>query len=390
MTGPSSRNTKILRYAIGIIFLLGGILPYLLPKNDPIYTQKFVDFCLASYIPPSTAHVVTYFLIRFATAFSSVVFFPASMLAVYSGFLILKHEHPPKAPLIACGIMQALSIVYGITINTLIYRHTDFVLASVGAPSGEFLSVANILLSTFPDLLQPYQSEWICRGVIAVPLIALVVLLLLQQKRVNGPANIKVPVTGIITMLFALPLIYSSQYMTYLANGSFSNEILNAQNTAANVLSENYDIVFLMGIALMLGTSVFVHRPRSALAVTIVWLAVFFIMGLLSIFSAETLLLKHTRTFHKETPAILKQYLLGGTLLMASLPLWFYAVAQDRIPVVLQALVPLALLLIYLTTDIFGIICFKPSADKIFGLINTSAAIILASILPGIKAKQHT
>ena len=80
----------VLCYIIGILFIIGGVLPYLLQRDLAEY-NVYISLLHTKYSSPTEIAAISCFT-QFSSFLSPLFYFSSSVLAIYIGLLILKKE----------------------------------------------------------------------------------------------------------------------------------------------------------------------------------------------------------------------------------------------------------------------------------------------------------
>ena len=205
----SSTNNRltVLHYIIGVFFILGGVLPYLL-QGDLAEYNSYISLLDAKYSSPTTFVAISYF-IQFSSFLSSLFYFSSSVLAVYIGLLLLKKESKLTVAVITCTIVHIFSIIYSGVVNLLVYCFPKFVL-SLYTSETSIVTAGEDIIKTEPDVLYYYQDNAICRLIISGVLVALAVIFLYIKKQYlkNVTAdNIKTSSIGSIVMILSISVL---------------------------------------------------------------------------------------------------------------------------------------------------------------------------------------
>ena len=209
----------VLCYIIGALFVIGGVLPYLLQGDFAEYNAYLSSHYIEGFSATVTAAVSCFR--QFSSFLSPIFYFSSSILAVYIGLLIFKKESKITLPVVACVIVHAVSILFSGIINLLIYTAPGYVL-SLYTTDATVIAVGEELIHTAPDLLYYYQDNAICRLIISIILIGLaVVFLLIKKRHMNSETNDNknTASVGNLIMILAVSLlsVVSTILSTYLA-----------------------------------------------------------------------------------------------------------------------------------------------------------------------------
>ena len=378
----------VLCYIIGVIFVIGGILPYLLQGD----LAEYSDYILSLYSKYSITTVTAISCFRHFSSFLAPLFyFSSSAFSVYIGFLILKKESKLTAPTIICAIVHIVSIIYSGVINLLIYATPKFVL-SLYISETPIITAGEDVIRAEPDMLYYYQNNAVCRLIISLILIALAVIFLFIKKRYMNSAtndNNHSSVGSIIMLLSISVLSVVSTVLSASLTGSFYGVYAAAANSSANVAFDLYfsSAVFVMFMIIIGIAVLFTRAKRSILAIPII--SIITILGFVAYIFSKTLLadLAIPAEILDMTSNRFSGLIVSSAVLLIAMFYWFSSVSRNRIPLWVQIALPISLPLIYTGVELIVKVFFHLNSGISLGLVSVASATVMVSLRSGSNKK---
>lgn len=257
-------SSPVFRYAAGVLFLLGGVLPYLIRQD------------MAEYIAYINVHahsievLAAISALRNSLTIASPFFcFASSAFSVLCGLLLLKKGGSVRKNVIACMVSHILSMLYSGIAALMVYISPQFAVSLFvnGSTASAISAQAALIIRSKPDLLYIYWDAMRYRAIIsAVFVVASIAILYLEKKkRVLGEADKpKYQTVGIAVMIpvFALfgslyPLVQS-----YLGN-LFGTNALAANSAARSVFVSNCETVCVFLIFSFIAVSIIFNETKK-------------------------------------------------------------------------------------------------------------------------------
>ncbi len=361
------QNTKaegaknILFYVFGAVFLLGGLLPYLI-RGDSWAYGEYIIYVYKEYDYSQKAMAAISALSSFVATFASLFFFASSALAFYAGLLLVKKERRYTTPVLLCAVLHGLSSLTTCIAYFLIHQFPQFVLSLYNADP-EVISLGAAIMKARPTLLYPYQQQALLRLGISLVLVALsIVMVVCRKKWVSPlPADSRKPSTlGNPLMLLGIAALSVLQLpLTNIKSQYFGNMSLAADSTANAVFGLNFSLLFLLAFFAVIAVAVIFPRTKR-------WIPAIPVVGGTLLLGAMALLLSPGLMEENTGPAellalslaSLRGHIVSCTLILLAVFFWFQAVARNQLPTWLQILLPVAFPIVYAVTAIITNVVF--------------------------------
>lgn len=371
-------GAKALYYIFAICFIVGGAFPCLI--------QGVAGDLVLSFFARTASHsemAAFSSLAQTLSAFSPWFFLPASLIAVYVGLLLLKNECKHTVPIILCGVLNAVSAVYTLAVNLLVFCFPQFVLSLYGADESVIAAGVEIL-RTKPYLLLLYQTDTFLRLNISIVLILLAAALVLVTKDMRRKIrkSARIPSVGNIVMIFSIS--FAAPIGTLL----FNNLVANASSTAAaaNALANQsfgHNAV-LTAFLLVISLAVIFNRTKR-------WILALPTVGSVLLLALTALLLTNVLVrdvqASAEVTALAAAYfrglVIGSAVFLIAAFCWFGAVANKRISMWLQIAWPVLLPLVYLIVELFCLLLLHMYHGISYGAL---VACLLTMAVTGVSS----
>jgi len=374
----------VLCYIIGVLFVIGGVLPYLL-QGDLAEYNAYISLLYTKYSSPTAISAISCFT-QFSSFLSPLFYFSSSVLAIYIGLLILKKESKPTAPAIACAIVHIVSIIYSGVINLLIYGAPKFVL-SLYTSEASIITAGEDIINSESDMLYYYQDNAICRLIVSVILIALVVVFLFIKKRyMNTTTNDNTNASSIGNVIMILSISVLSVVSTVLSISLAGYYYGNYAVAADSVANLSFDLnisfaVILMFIIIISIAVLFTRIKRWILAIPTI--SIIAILGFVA-FLFSNMLIKDSNT-PAEVFAIatnnFRGLIISSAVILIAMFYWFSSVSRNKIPMWLQIVLPLSLPIIYVVIEIITNTILHLNLGISCGLVGIALITVIVSLL---------
>ena len=382
----SERNIwpTVLCYIIGVVFVMGGVLPYLL-QGDWAEYNAYISSLYTKYSSPTEISAISCFS-HFSSILSPLFYFSSSVLAIYIGLLILKKEAKSTVPTIACTIVHILSIIYSGVINLLIYATPGFVLSLYTSEAAVITAGENIINSE-PEMLYYYQDNAVYRLIISGILIAFAVIFLFIKKRYMNTAtndNAKTSSIGSVLMILSVSVlsVISNVLSTTLAGICHGNYGVAANSVATLSFDLNISFaVILMFIIIISIAVLFTRIKRWILAIPTI--SIIAILGFVA-FLFSNMLIKDLNT-SAEVFAIatnnFRGLIISSAVILIAMFYWFSSVSRNKIPMWLQIVLPLSLPIIYVVIEVITNTILHLNLGISCGLVGIALITVIVSLL---------
>lgn len=344
----------VLRYIIGMLFVIGGVLPYLL-QEDLLKYNDYIKILYNKYPSIDAISAISCFT-KFSAFLSPIFYFTSSVLAIYLGFLILKKESKLTFPAIACAIVHIVSIIYSGVINLLIYAAPQFVL-SLYTNDEYIITAGAYIINSEPDMLYYYQDNAVCRLIVSVILIALVVIFLfIKRQYADTTTNTKTSTVGNVIMILSVSVlsVVSTALSASLAKQYYGDYAV-AANAFANssfIVNISFTVIFMFVIILCVAV-LFTRVKRWILAIPTISMTA--ILGFIAVLLSDRLLQD------LDTPAEVlaiasdnfRGLIISSAVILIAMFYWFSSVSRNKIPMWLQIVLPISLPIIYVAIEVF-------------------------------------
>lgn len=373
----------VLCYIIGVLFLLGGVLPYLL-QGDLAEYNDYISSLYTKYSSPTGISAISCFT-RFSSFLSPLFYFSSSILAIYIGLLILKKESKPTVPAIACAVVHIVSIIYSGVINLLIYSAPKFVL-SLYTSEASIITKGEDIINSEPNMLYYYQDNAISRLIISVVLIALAVIFLFIKKRYMNTAtnnNTNTSSIGSIIMILSVSLLsVVSGILSTLGVYRYGNYAVAATSVAKQVFNLNLSSVVIFAFVTIIGIAVFFTRIKR-------WILAIPTISIVAILGLVAFLISNVLLRDMETPAeifdmaliSLRGLIISSAVILIAMFYWFSSVSRNRIPMWMQIVLPLFLPIIYVVIEIITNVILNLNLGISYGSIGIALITVMVSLL---------
>ncbi len=374
----------VLCYIIGVFFLIGGVLPYLL-QGDLAEHKAYMSSLYTKYSSPIEISAISCFT-QFSSFLSPLFYFSSSVLAIYIGLLILKKESKPTAPAIACAIVHIVSIIYSGVINLLIYGAPKFVL-SLYTSEASIITAGEDIINFEPDMLYYYQDNAICRLIVSVILIALVVVFLFIKKRyMNTTTNDNTNASSIGNVIMILSIsvlsVVSTVLSTSLVGYYYGIYAVAANSVAKQVFNLNLSSVVVFAFVIIIGIAVFFTRIKR-------WILAIPTISIVAILGLVASLFSNVLLRDMETPAEMlamalinfRGLIISSAVILIAMFYWFSSVSRNKIPMWLQIVLPLSLPIIYVVIEVITNTILHLNLGISCGLVGIALITVIVSLL---------
>lgn len=349
---PAKKTTSdvtVWYYIFGAVFILMGILPYLLREDYEAFSALLwrldVDTITAANC---ISNFSSYFLLLFR--------FSSSVMTVFVGFLLLKKASNLKAPMITCAVLHGLSVLRYVFVNLMLSFSPETVL-SWYTDRQETISAGLGLLEEDPELFRFQQNQAITLVLISFAVLALIVVFLrLKARHLRGVNGTKINTLGSILMIISVAsLRVVNRYVSYeIAALFYGNAASAGVISTQNLFSGEVGLVCLFIFLLLLADAVLLRQSKSRMRVA------FVVGGLLLLGAAAYALagpiLMMNEILERTLDFVLNAFqgmVIGGTAIFIAVYLWFRAVSGNRMPTWVQIVWPLVLPTLYFFIEFF-------------------------------------
>lgn len=388
---PEKKQPNILGCVFGLLFIFGGILPYLLQGGSEAYqAYNFYISSVTSRSDITYASAVCFQ--KFYNILPPLFYFSSSALSVYAGLLLIKGEPHIKRPLVFCFIVHILSVVYTGVVNLLVFCAPRSVV-SLFTPSLSVMEAAEELIRAEPDLLYYYQDQAFRRLVISIVLIVLVVVFLSIHKRsaVSPVTDEKKSscIGGILMILSLALLSIIGSILSASSTSAYGMDALSAYSTATQAFSLKISPAVIYIFMVLMALAVFFTRIKR-------WILTLPTAGVIGLLTLVVCLLAKSLLGDNDPPpsifAMTLRYFRGFTVnnaaILMSIFCWFNALSRNRIPKWLQVALPVSVPVIYTAFQLIMGAIFRFRAGTSFGVLFISLLTIFLSLLVHIKESR--
>lgn len=372
----------VLCYIIGFLFIIGGILPYLLQENLEEYYYH-LSLLYAKYHYAPTAFIAISCFTKFSSFLSPLFNFSSSVLAIYIGLLLIKKNQKSTVPVIVCSVVHILSIIYSGVINLLIYCAPTFVL-SLYTNEHSIISTGAHIINSEPDMLYYYQDNAICRLIISVIVIALAIVFHFIKKRYMNTAtndNTNISSIGGIIMIMSISVlsVVSTVLSAYLVE-RYENL---AGNSVANLsfdLNIRFAVIFMFII--VIGIAVLFTRIKQWI-LALPTISIITILGVVA-FIFSNMLIKDLDTPEEIFGIASKNFIgliISSAFILIAMFYWFSSISRNKIPMWLQIALPISLPIVYIGIEIISNITLHLNSGISSGMIVVALTTIIVSLV---------
>lgn len=371
-----------LRYLVGVLFIVGGFLPYLLLGDLYEYYTYFESF---GYLGDRALAAASIFS-KFSSFLSPFFYFSSSVLAIYTGLLIIKNSDTTVI-LLTCSLAHAVSIIYSGVINLLIFFFPRSVLSAYTSDPS-VIDAGEEIIQSEPDLLYYYQDDAIRRLIISVALILFAFLLIFIKKRyMNHTAqkSIEVSSIGNILMILSLSLIAVISPITNSLKSHYGIAVNYASSVAKSVYDLNISLIVIFLFIAIIGVSViFTRVKRWIIMIPVVGIIV--ILGFIAFLFSNLFIQDFTAdpVIFDITSIIFRGLIISSVVTLTAMFCWFSSASKNLIPKWLQIALPLSLPLIYICAEV----PLHSTPGISFGSISVSLITIILSLFVRTKANK--
>lgn len=368
-----------LYYLFGALFILGGILPYLLMENEAAYSRYLISM-YSKYSVYAVAAVSC--LTQFGTLLTPLFRFSSCLLSIYLGLLLIKKESHLATPLNACVILHILTIVYLAVVNMMIC-HFPRTALSIYVHDPNIIDIGEKLIKTDPNLLSFYQDAWVRQFIISMVLILLAGVFGWIYKRHAGnlTGNHSKPATaGIISMIVSIPALPIVSSLFPAAFGNFTH-FTAANALAKSAFNQSFSSAVLFAFIVIVGiVFIFNNAKRWILAVPTIGLTV--ALGFLAITFSYACIVDIGAPADVIAIAedILDGLIIASVAILIAMFFWFHAVSKNKIPTWLQIALPASLPFLYVGIE-RAAVSFHVAPGYSFGLLSIAFLTSLVSLL---------
>lgn len=381
-TKKASTGSAGLYYIIGVLFILGGILPYLLQGDQSAYSA-FLSSVYSKYSVDTIS--ACSFLTHFASFLSPLFYFSSSLIAFYTGLVFIKKEAKPIVPVIICAASHILSILYFCVINLMLSVFPGTVISWFDK-NPSTIAAGEELLKNEPDLLYFYQDIGLCRMIVSAVLIALAVTFIIlhkQQKAAVPAQSRKIFSAGSIVMVLSVSLlsVVGSALTIFLTNRYIGNLAVAANSVATGAFHQNIRAIVIFAFIFIIGIAVIFSQAKR-------WLVAIPTVGIVAALGLVALLLCNVFIEDMNPPAELFSmaahrfagFIISAVFILIALFFWFSSVSGSKMPLWLQVVFPLSLPVIYSITEVFFVAVLHFNSGISFGIICISVITIVMSL----------
>lgn len=371
---PAAKNpSNILNYVFGFLFILGGILPYLLPGDYEAYNYYISSLASRSDVTYAAAVCFQKFYNFLAPLFC----FSSSALSVYVGLQLIKRDQNLKLPLVFCFIVHILSVIFTGVVNLLVYFAPRFAV-SLFTPNPSVLEAAEELIRSEPDLLSYYQDQAFRRLIISIVLIVLALIFLSSKKRSVVKDEKKPSCIGGILMILSLALLsvigspLSAAFMSIRGASP-----LAAYSAATQSISLTISPAVLYIFMVLMAIGVFFTRTKRWILTLSTAGAIGLLTLLVCLFAKSLIGDDLPASMFAMTLRYFRGFLINSAAILIAMFCWFNALSRNRIPKWLQIALPVSVPILY----VFGSPFAKESLYYHFGISFIVLFISLLTIL---------
>lgn len=371
-------------YIIGCLFIIGGVLPYLL-QGDLAEYNAYISLLYTKYSSPTAISAIFCFT-QFSSFLSPLFYFSSSILAIYIGLLLLKKESKPAVPAIACAVVHIVSIIYSGVINLLIYGAPKFVL-SLYTSEVSIITAGEDIINAEPDMLYYYQDNAICRLIISVILIALAVIFLFIKKRYMNTAtndNTNTSSVGGVIMILSISVlsVVSTVLSTFIAEYCYGNYAVEANSVANFSFDLNISFAVILMFIIIISIVVLFTRIKR-------WILAIPTISIIAIFGFVPLLFSNILLKDLDTPAEVfaiassnfRGLIISSIVILIAMFYWFSTVSRNKISTWLQIILPLSLPFIYVVIEVITNTILHLNLGISLGMIVVALTTIIVSLV---------
>lgn len=384
---PAVKNRpNILGCVFGLLFILGGILPYLLRGDYEAY-----NFYISSLASRSDVTYAAFVGLRnFYNLLLPLFSFASSALSVYAGLLLIKGEPHIKRPLVFCFIVHILSVVYTGVVNLLVYCAPRFVV-SLFSPNPSVLEAAEELIHSEPELLSYYQDQAFRRLIISIVLIVLALVFLSNKKRSAAKDEKKSACLGGILMILSLALLsVIGSFVSSFSASAYGSAALSAYSMAAQAFSMKISPVVIYLFLALMALGVFFTRGKR-------WILMLPTIGVIALSALGVCLFSKVllRDFYiseeifSMTLSFFRGFVINNAAVLIAIFCWFNTLARNRIPKWLQIALPVSVPIICIAVQLLMGALLHLRTGISFGVLFVSFLTILLSLLVDTKSKAE-
>lgn len=374
---------KVLCCALGVILILCGIMPFLMQSDFAEYRHYLERF----YSKQSFDTVLAASAIQsFAALLPSFLYFPASLLAVLAGLLLIKREKTSTFALLSCAAVNLVSIVSSFLSNLLVFAVPGAVI-SIYTNEEDAISAGVELIASDPRFLYYYQEEALRRIVFSVFAIAISLLfVLLKQKLAAGGAlkESKLSSYGSVMMILSLSVLafLKNNVSFYLISQFFGSDAMMAHSLANQPFSEYFKPVCIYLFILILAVSVLFHRvKRWILAIPTV--SIVTLLGAVAFIATKPILVD-AQIPSSMIPAVYNNLIasiISSVLIFIAVFFWFSSVSRSSIPAFLQFALPIAIPILAIAFEFLFKVLIRWATHIPFSIILIALITLLVSVL---------
>ena len=380
----AKKQSNILGCVFGLLFILGGILPYMLRGDHAAY-----NFYISSLASRSDVTYTAFVGLRnFYNLLLPLFSFASSALSVYAGLLLIKGESHIKLPLVFCFIVHILSVVYTGVINLLVYCAPRFVV-SLFTPNPSVLEAAEELIHSEPELLSYYQDQAFRRLIISIVLIVLALVFLSNKKRSAVKDEKKSACLGGILMILSLALLsVIGSPLSMLSVSIRGSSPLAAYSAAVQSLSLTVSPAVLYIFMMLMALGVFFTRIKR-------WILTLSTAGVIGLLTLLVCLFAKSLIVDDDLPASMfsmmlsffRGFIINNAAILIAIFCWFNALSRNRVPKWLQIALPVSIPILYVFGNPFGRESLYYQFGISFIVLFISFLTILLSLLVGTNSK---
>ncbi len=380
---PQRSSTDILRTVFGIALIVSGLIPYLfLTSVSTALSRMLVQFSAYGDISVALVSALT----AVFNIADTLLRFPACMLAILTGIVLLQNRWKPKAAAITCAVFNLLYALLTLLTALLVQVMPQAVLSLYlsNTDAVELLyrfGLQQIIWQhTLPQLFLSLAVAGLCFGF----LFCKVQPRHVYRDRSVSNLYILVPFLGLLRLfLNLLPITLTGVFM--------GNEALSGWSSATGAVNGQIGQSYLwLLLALVAVCLVFRKLPFGWTALAAAGVAI--VTGVAGYLGVRSRILEQGIPADAVAYALQfsNTFLWGNTMMMAAFFVWIVAITRNCVPLWLQWVLSCAIVPVYVLSEVFC--CAALAMGAGMGQFVCAGVILLATLLAGFlgagKAKQ--
>lgn len=374
------RQKSVISVIFGILFIFMGFLPYVLGW-DVGASRSLMSMYAAQFGIVELMAVTS--LQSFANFLAPYLYFPASVLTVYCGLLLVKQEKH-SGLMVFSMVMQLLSSLYAAAVKVVL---AYFPQVAISLFRREYYSLtidAEEIVCSQPEFVAYLQKGATMHLMVALICAVLFIVGLAAVKQNRKETGMeKMPTAGNVLMIFMLPVLTAcSALATVLIAQRFGNMATAAFSAAKANFNMHAAMPYLLFVFLFLAVSVLFNKTKR-------WILVLPALGTVIALCALAFLTAKPSMAQLGTSQDLMMYgiryyrsmILSSGFFLIALFFWFGSVSRDRTPKWLQIVLPLMIPFMYIVTGVLLVVGFQLTWGYSAGLILPSFLVILLSLV---------